>query len=410
MPVAEKGAHGRWLKKVAQSARKAFSPKRGPAEGEKRYSLAVVSGSFDEVRVALSGRLDMNNAGMLYDDFRRLIISEPLRNVVVDVRGVEYIDAAGVAALSEAKELCARRKNALKIVKAEGRLKDAFARVHGPVPSREGIFAPRPVPNLLEQLGEGTLKVLNTTKDILTFIGEVSATVAHTLFPFRGRRTEDLWKLVEKAGCDAVPIVTALGVLMGAVMAFQSAIQLRKFGANIFVADLVSLSVCLEMGPLMTALIVAGRSGAAYAAEIGTMQVTEEIDALRVMGVDPVRRLVSPRIMALAFALPCLTLFADLLGIIGGGFVAFVSLDLTPTTYVSQIRKVLELSDVAKGLVKSCAFGVEVALIGCLRGFQVRGGAESVGAAATSSVVTSIFIIVLTDAVFSVTYHYLGFF
>jgi phospholipid/cholesterol/gamma-HCH transport system permease protein len=196
---------------------------------------------------------------------------------------------------------------------------------------------------------------------------------------------------------------------MGAIMAFQAAIQLRKFGANIFVADLVSLSISIEMGPLLTAMIAAGRSGAAYAAHIGTMQVTEEVDALRVMAIDPVRYLVSPRIIALALVLPCLTLFADFVGILGGCIVAVLSLDLTPTTYFSQTGKVLELTDIGKGLSKSLAYGIEIAMIGCLRGFQVKGGAEGVGSATTSAVVTSIFVIVVTDAIFSMLFHYVRF-
>jgi phospholipid/cholesterol/gamma-HCH transport system permease protein len=216
-----------------------------------------------------------------------------------------------------------------------------------------------------------------------------------------------VWKLVERSGSDAVPIVTILNFLQGAILAFQAAIQLRKFGANIFVADLVSVSICLEMGPLLTALIVSGRSGAAYAAHIGTMQVNEEIDALRVMAIDPIRYLVLPRIIAVAFVLPCLTLFADLVGVLGGCLVAVVSLDLTPLSFFNQVHKVLEVSDVAKGLVKSFVFGIEIAMIGCLRGFQVRGGAENVGRATTSAVVMCIFVLTVTDAFFAVLFHYL---
>ena len=204
-----------------------------------------------------------------------------------------------------------------------------------------------------------------------------------------------------------MPIVTLLSFLMGAILAFQSANQLRKFGATLFVADLVSISICLEMGPLLTALIVAGRSGAAFAAHIGTMQVTEEVDALRVMAIDPIRYLVSPRIIALALVAPCLTIFADIVGVLGGFMVGVFSLDLTPTQYLSEVKKVLELDDVLKGLTKSLVFGIEVAMVGCLKGFQVKGGAESVGAATTSAVVTSIFVIVVTDAVFALLFHYL---
>jgi phospholipid/cholesterol/gamma-HCH transport system permease protein len=270
-----------------------------------------------------------------------------------------------------------------------------------------GILQLQPAPPLLVQIGEGALTVRRNVRDIITFIGASVTALMYDLSHPRNLMWDRIWRLIERSGSDAVPIVTLLSFLMGAILAFQGAIQLRKFGANIFVADLVSLSICLEMGPLLTALIVSGRSGAAYAAHIGTMQVTEEVDALRVMAIDPIRYLVSPRILAVAFVLPCLTLFADLLGIVGGCIVAAFSLDVTPVAYFNQVHKVLEMSDVVKGLVKSFVFGIEIATIGCLKGFQVRGGAESVGNATTSAVVTSIFILTVTDAVFAVLYYYL---
>jgi phospholipid/cholesterol/gamma-HCH transport system permease protein len=265
---------------------------------------------------------------------------------------------------------------------------------------------PPPEPNVLVQIGEGCMALYKHALDILTFIGASFEALARDLFHPGKLKWDRLWKLVDKAGSDAVPIVTILSFLMGAILAFQAAIQLRKFGANIFVADLVSVSICLEMGPLLTALIVAGRSGAAYAAQIGTMQVTEEIDALRVMAIDPIRYLVSPRILAVALALPCLTAVADLAGVVGGCVVATFSLDLSPTGYFNQVQKVLEISDVLKGLTKSFVFGIEIALIGCLRGFQVRGGAESVGSSTTSAVVTSIFVLTVTDAMFAALFYY----
>ncbi len=261
-------------------------------------------------------------------------------------------------------------------------------------------------PNLLVQIGEGAEKFYANAKDIIIFIGAVAEAMAQDVIRPNKVKWDRLWKLIERAGADAVPIVTGLSFLMGGILAFQAALQLRKFGANIFVADLVSVSICTEMGPLLVSLIVTGRSGAAYAAQIGTMQVTEEIDALRVMAIDPIKYLVVPRILAVALALPCLTLFADLIGIFGGCVVAGLSLDLTPTTYFNQVHKILEVSDVTKGLGKSVAYGIEIALIGCLRGFQVRGGAESVGHATTSAVVTCIFVLTATNALFSLLYHY----
>ena len=257
------------------------------------------------------------------------------------------------------------------------------------------------------QIGEGTQNLWQTGRDIFIFIGATVVALSQDLSNPKKLKWDSLWKLVERNGTDAVPIVTVLSFLMGGILAFQAALQFRKFGANIFVADLVSVAMCLEMGPLMVAIIASGRSGAAFAAHIGTMQVTEEVDALRVMAIDPMRYLVSPRIIAVALVLPCLTLLADVVGILGGCVVATFTLDLTSSAFFNQMSKVLEISDVAKGLTKSLVFGIEIAMIGCLRGFQVRGGAENVGKATTSAVVTCIFILTVTDGIFSAFFYYL---
>jgi phospholipid/cholesterol/gamma-HCH transport system permease protein len=357
----------------------------------------------------VDGSISMENASLFRDELFGLIQSEPLRNIVADLSAVEYFDSAGVAALFDAHDKCRQMKNSMRIINAGPRIQALLDQGALGKDRAAGVLRPREQPGLLVQIGEGALKLFATATDILTFLGGSAEALARDIVHPKQVRWDNLWKLVERAGSDAVPIVTVLSFLMGAILAFQGAIQLRKFGANIFVADLVSVAICLEMGPLVTALIVAGRSGAAYAAQIGTMQVTEEIDALRVMAIDPVRYLVSPRIIAVALALPSLTIVADLIGALGGLVVAVISLDLTPASYINQVGRVLEVGDVVKGLIKSLVFGVEVAIIGCLKGFQVKGGAEGVGTAATSAVVTSIFIIVSTDAIFAVLYHYLRF-
>ncbi|MEJ2716143.1 MAG: MlaE family lipid ABC transporter permease subunit [Deltaproteobacteria bacterium] len=382
---------------------------RARTSSDKAFSLKVASRTFDEIHIGLSGKIRMDNASQLRKEVLDIIESEPLRNIVIDLGEVEYFDSSGVAVLIEGHRRCKELDNSLRLVNLAPRIKSLLELVDFEHYQTAGILRPRTEPNLLVQIGEGTQDLYQTTQDILTFIGAAVVALAQDIAHPFSVKWDRLGKLVERSGSDAIPIVAVLSFLMGAVMAFQSAIQLRKFGANIFVADLVSLSICVEMGPLMTALIVAGRSGAGYAAHIGTMQVTEEVDALRVMLIDPIRYLVSPRILAVAISLPCLTLIADIVGILGGCVVAVLSLDLTPAAYFNQVGKVLELTDIMKGLTKSLAFGIEVATIGCLKGFQVRGGAESVGTATTSAVVTSIFIIVLTDAVITMIFHYTRF-
>ncbi len=378
-----------------------------PKESTAPYFIEVSDRAFDELNVSLHGKISVENADRIRRRLVETVSGQPLKNVVLDLGEVEYFDSSAAAVLIEVHRLCADRQNSLKLINVPPRISSFLNLVDFEHFKSAGILQPRPEPPVLVQIGEGTLVLRRNVRDIITFIGASVAALANDLAHPMNLKWDRLWQLVDRSGADAVPIVTILSFLMGAILAFQGAIQLRKFGANIFVADLVSLSICLEMGPLLTALIVAGRSGAAFAAQIGTMQVTEEVDALRVMAIDPIRYLVSPRILAVALALPCLTIFADVIGMAGGCLVAVFSLDLTPVGYFNQIHKVLELSDVIKGLVKSFAFGIEIATIGCLRGFQVRGGAESVGNATTSAIVTSIFILTITDAVFAVLYYYL---
>ncbi|MFP3928998.1 MAG: MlaE family ABC transporter permease, partial [Desulfobacteraceae bacterium] len=213
---------------------------------------------------------------------------------------------------------------------------------------------------------------------------------------------------MQKTGVDALPIVGLISLLLGMILAFMSSVQLKQFGADIYVASLVSLAMVRELGPVMTAIIVAGRSGSAFAAEIGTMKVSEEVDALFTMGFDPTRFLVVPKMLAIAFMTPFLTLFADLFAIIGGLLVATTLLDLTINAYISETIRFLGVKDIIWTFIKSVSFAFLIAWIGCLRGFQVRGGADSVGRATTSAVVSSIFLIIVADSVFAVIRVYWG--
>lgn len=384
-------------------------PPTSPASLEdhlKAYTIQVDDRVFDEVRVVLSGRVSVDNAAHVRQDLVDITEAEPLKNVLVDLSHVEYFDSAAATIIMDMVQICRAQNNTFRLVNVPPRIQTFLELVDFEVRGPTGLLQPRPEPRLLVQVGDGAQRLYANTLDILTFIGGAIEALSRDLARPSRVRWDNLWKLIARAGADAVPIVTTLSFLMGAILAFQAAIQLRKFGANIFVADLVSLSICLEMGPLMTALIVSGRSGAAFAAQIGTMQVTEEVDALRVMGIDPMRYLVSPRIVAVAFVMPCLTLIANLVGVLGGCLVAVLSLDLTPTGYFNQVHKVLEVTDVLKGLTKSFVFGIEIAMVGCLRGFQVRGSAESVGVYTTSAVVTCIFILTITDAIFAMLFYY----
>lgn len=261
---------------------------------------------------------------------------------------------------------------------------------------------------LLTKIGNLTLDVHQTWHDALQFIGEAILCSGNLL---RGRprfRRKDFIELLEDCGAQALPIVTLISVLVGMILAFVGAVQLRLFGADIFVADLVGLGMAREMAAMMTAVIMAGRTGAAFAAQLGTMQVNEEIDALKTMGIPPMDFLVAPRMLALMTMMPLLCIYSMFMGIIGGGLVSAAMLDIGLTPFFLRIQENIGLQHFIIGVGKALVFGVIVALTGCLRGLQCGRSAQSVGEAATSAVVTGIVLIVVADAAITIVCQVMG--
>lgn len=260
--------------------------------------------------------------------------------------------------------------------------------------------------SVLTFLGRKTLGFLR----YLSGVYEVSRDALYWTYiaPFRGRALK--WKAsvhqMVLVGVDSIPIVTVISLFIGLVLALQGAYQLNKFGASYLVTALVGVSMTRELGPLMTAIIVAGRSGSAFAAELGTMKVAEELDALEVMGLDRIRYLVVPKFVAMTIMMPCLTLIADLSGIVGGGIFEMLQLDQSFHTLIVENRDALVMRDIWTGLIKSIVFGLIITNVGCHEGFSVRGGAEGVGKATTSSVVVSIFLVIFADVVFTAIFYY----
>ncbi|HEX3759376.1 MAG TPA: MlaE family lipid ABC transporter permease subunit [Kofleriaceae bacterium] len=257
-------------------------------------------------------------------------------------------------------------------------------------------------------LGGAVDHALAQARQMVAFSGELAAAIAETIRRPARASWRDLPALIIRAGTDGIPIILVLNFLIGFVMAYQSARQLALFGANIFAADIVGLSVPRELAPLMTAIIVVGRSGAAYAAELGTMRVSDEIDALRTMGFAPVPYLVVPRILALVIVTPVLTLLGDVVGVIGGIVVGSASLDITPAAFLAELRTAVEASDLWTGLCKSVAFGAAIGVIGCQHGLATRGAASGVGRGTTSTVVSCLFTIVVIDTLFTMVFRRLG--
>lgn len=276
------------------------------------------------------------------------------------------------------------------------------------VPERKGARRESDRSPFLERFGKRILSSWADNCSALAFLGEVTLSLGR-FFTGRARyHRPDLWFIIEQCGPQALGIVTTISALVGAILAFVGAIELRMFGAEIYVANLVGVGMVIEMGALMTGIILAGRTGAAFAAQLGTMQVNEEIDALQTLGIPPMDYLVMPRVVALAVMTPLLVIYADILGILGGSVVGILLLDIPPVLFFHQTREMTSVWFCTQGLIKGSTFGVLVAIAGCMRGMQCGRSASAVGDAATSAVVTGIVLIVLADAVWTFVFMMVG--
>jgi phospholipid/cholesterol/gamma-HCH transport system permease protein len=357
------------------------------------------------IELHFNGRLNFRQIFSTWPQVRALVRSDH-RRVCFDLSRVETLDGGATALLLALKHDLEAAGIPAELVGAHGGVQQMLD-LYGSHAPRASLHPPPTHIGILDQIGRDALGLFAESRS-LDYLGEVAIATGAAVRSPRSLNWPDVWRVMDRAGADAVPILALLTFLVGLVTGFQAAIQLKQFGANIFVADLVGLSITRELGPLMTAIILAGRSGAAFAAELGTMRVSEEVDALVTLGLDPYRFLVLPRVLALLAVAPLLTFLADVCGILGGLLVALLTLDLTAGSYLRETRSALELWDVGSGLVKSVAFGMVIALIACQRGLAASGGAEGVGRATTSAVVTSLFAIVLMDALFTILFNAFG--
>ena len=325
---------------------------------------------------------------------------------IADGARIEALDTAGAWVL---QKLLLRLRDEGIAVTLRG-LRPEFAKLLDAV-GREAASPPNTVPALagvpastLAGLGRSAEAAYEQTVALLGFVGESAVALAGCVaHPARFRWRSVLYN-IRSAGFDALPIVGLLSFLLGIVVAYQGADQLRQYGANIFVVDLVGLSMLREFAPLITAIIIAGRSGSAYAAQIGTMAVTEEIDAMRTLGIAPLDLLVLPKILALLIALPLLTVFADVLGVFGGMIMARAQLGVGFGEFLDRFVKAVSVTAYLIGICKAPVFAAIIAVVGCFQGFRTKGGADSVGRQTTRSVVQSIFLVIVADALFSIAF------
>jgi phospholipid/cholesterol/gamma-HCH transport system permease protein len=357
------------------------------------------------VSVHLHGKFAFVDGSVFWKEVHKASVPTAYDEVRFDLSDVQAIDGGAMALLVQTKWDLQSKGVRCAFVGGQGTVQKILDLYQG---DAQPYPRPKQKPlGMLAQIGDGTWEAILEVQLILAFLGQMVLSIRDLIRRPRTGNWHEIPTLMNRTGSDAVPIVMLINFLLGFVMAFQSAVQLKQFGANIYVADLVGLSITRELGPLMTAIILCGRSGAAFAAELGTMKVSEEVDALRTMGFGPHRFLVFPRMLALFLVMPVLTLLGDLVGMLGGLLVGIFSLDLTVLGYLNETVKALRVWDVMQGLVKCGVFGVAIGLISCQQGLATEGGAEGVGRRTTASVVGALFTLILIDAGFTVLFYVL---
>lgn len=371
-----------------------------------------------------TGRLDPTDDGRVLQALGRWTIAEsaalerglarlgppPAGPLTIDLSEVEALDTAGAWMLFRAMARLRAEGHEIDLRGVQARHKpllDIVARIEAEGP-RDFHPAPSGPLAALERLGRGAFDAARHGKELVNFFGLVTIVFWRTVLQPRRLRPKALVAQIEATGLDALPIVGLLSFLIGVVLAYLMSDQLIEFGAEVYTVNIIGLSITREIGVLLTAIMIAGRSGSAFTAQIGTMKVTEEIDAMGTLGLDPIEVLVLPRVLALMITLPILTLWSNVAGILGGGVMTVLALGLTPEQFVAQLKGAVGLDDFLVGLVKAPVHAYIIAMVGCYEGLRVRRTAESVGRQTTLSVVESIFLVIVATAGFAVVFSILG--
>ncbi len=362
----------------------------------------------NKITILCQDKWDMYQAKSLQKEISKIIFDfKEHGNLVIDLNNIESLDTAGAILLYNfIKEL--QKYSILKIVEKNNKQKEFINFVDnliGKENKKQEIYHSL---NFIQKVGKYVAEFFLDFWLFIAFIGQSSISfVTYLIYPSK-IRFKAIIKGIENAGVHALPIIALTSFLVGIVVAYQSAVQLQKFGANIFIVDMIGVSVTRELAPLITAIVVAGRSGSSYTAQIGAQKITRELDAMKTMGFNLFEFLVLPRIIALMIALPLMIFFADIVGIFGGMVVAKYQMDISYVEFLKRLQSVLALKQLWTGLIKGPAFALLIASIGCFRGFQVSNNTESIGKYTTISVVNAIFLVIACDALFSVVFTKLG--
>lgn len=353
---------------------------------------------FESDTLFISGKIVLENAARFYREARHAILDKKVS--MLDLSGLQSLDSSGVASLEELMVLIRASGSEPGIIAASPevqKMMSTFADL--------GLAALKPkAPGMFESLGATVEQGFAGIKEVLLLCSELAFWAMVGIFDRKGQRKGSFTAQGLLLGYNALPVVALLSFIIGFILSLQSAAQLKLYGGNVFLPDLLAVTMVREMGPLITAIIVAGRSGSAIASEIATMQVSEEIDALRMMAINPLRYVVVPKFHAITVVMPILVMFSILVAEIGGFLIASSMLDLSLATFFTRSVDIIILKDIVISLSKSTVFAWLIVVIGAYYGFRVKGGAEGVGKATTASVVASIFAVVIADALFSLLY------
>lgn len=362
---------------------------------------------IDGDKIILIGSFTFQSVSPIYNKLMTDLLQKKLNNqIYIDFKKTIAMDSAGVALLNELEEYLISQKIQYQFINLSENLKDtihSFSYI-----LKQNDKEVKENESILLTIGG---KMANLYQDGVNFLVLFVDTIFfsyQSIFRKKLYRKDSFWEHSLTIGVDALTIIGLMSFLIGLILALQSAAQLRQFGANIFIANLIGIAMVREMGPLMTAIMLAGRSGSAIASEIATMKVTEEIDALRMMGLNPIGFIIAPKFLAISLVTPILTIYSDFLGIFGGYLIGITYLDLPSEAFFNQLFTSITAYDIIVGLFKSLVFAWIIVIVGSYFGIQVKGGAEGVGKKTTQSVVTSIFLVILTDSLFSLIFYFGG--
>jgi phospholipid/cholesterol/gamma-HCH transport system permease protein len=370
--------------------------------GDAAFAVNEADGVLNmTIRGRLTAASIAGSAARVLEPIRR----NSYREVTIHGDGVTYCDGAGVGLIGEVRRAASLGGGRLQLTGFSPELRTLVDLSALPDPSAPQLRAPR-APGIVTQVGISSAHVIADLVAMIAFLGELTAWLVWSVAHPRRLRWRELWMVAEKVGVNAVPVLGLLGFLMGVILAFQSAVPMDRYGARDVVPAVVAIAILRELGPLITAVLLAGRSGSAFAAEIGTMKITEELSALESLGINPIRFLAVPRVLAAMIATPCLCILCNLMGVLGG-YVVMAGFGYTALRYGHAVQHATDLSDFIGGVGKTIVFALLVSGVGCLRGMRTGSGPGAVGDSTTRAVVAGIVLVIIADGVFGVLFYYL---